>query len=285
MQYKLVAMDIDGTLTNSDGKIPDDNKRVIKHLNDKGVKFVIATGRNDVEAVKLANELEIEPLIIGCNGATVRNLSTNVTYVYKYINDTALEKLFSIAYANKLAMRLASLEYLYLAYPEFDILDTHRTKKSSTYERTMIDENVYNTIDDYKQLSTYKDKIIKSVVINNHEKVLDFQAATNKIPGLTGFRSSLNCLDIVNEHASKGSALKELADKLGIMQSEVIAIGDGENDIPMLEYAGMAVAMGNGEEAVKKVAGFVTKTNNEAGLAYAMGEIFCLDKALMQGLL
>ena len=274
MQYKLVAMDVDGTLTNSDGKIPEENKKVIKHLNEKGVRFVISTGRNDVEIARLAYELGIEPLIIGCNGATVRNLSTHETYVYKYMSTTALENLFSVAYENKISMRLTSLDYLYLTFPEFDFFDSKRERRPSTYERTMIAENVYNVIDNYEQFSAYNDKIIKAVVINNHEKVLLFQEMAKKIPGLTGFRSSLTCLDVINEHASKGTALKTLAEKLKIAQNEVIAIGDGENDIPMLEYAGMAISMENGEEAVKDAADFITKTHDEAGLAHAMREIF-----------
>ena len=271
-------MDVDGTLTDSSGKIPDENLKVIKQLSEKGVRFVISTGRNDIEIARLAYEMDIEPLIIGCNGATVRNLDTKETFVYEYIDMEPLEKLFSVAHESKMAMRLFSLEYSYLALPEYDIFKQYqKTRRASTYERTIMTENVMNVLDDFEHFAEYDDKLIKAVIIDEAEKVLAFQEKAVKIPGLAGFRSSSRCLDVVNENVSKGAALKMLADKLSIKQTEVIAIGDGENDISMLKYAGMAIAMDNAEDQVKDVSDFITKSHNEAGLAYALAELFNID--------
>jgi len=275
MRYKLVAMDVDGTLTDSTGKIPKENVNAIRMLCEKGVTFVISTGRNDIEIARLAHEIGIEPLIIGCNGATVRNLNTQKTFVYEHIESEPLKQLFAIAQEDKLSMRLASTDYMYLAFPEHDIFKhSQQTRRASTYERTMLTENAVNVIDDFEHLAELEDKIIKAVIINEAERVFAFREKAIKIPGLAGFRSSPRCLDIVNENVSKGTALNMLAAQLGIKQSEVIAIGDGENDIPMLEFAGMAIVMENAEDSVKDAANFITKSHNDAGLAYALHEVF-----------
>lgn len=80
-------------------------------------------------------------------------------------------------------------------------------------------------------------------------------------------KSLSNMLDVMNKGVTKGNAIKNLAQSLGVKQEEIIAIGDNENDISMIKYAGLGVAMGNAEEKVKEVSNFITDTNDNHGVA------------------
>jgi Cof subfamily protein (haloacid dehalogenase superfamily) len=115
-------------------------------------------------------------------------------------------------------------------------------------------------------------RIIKKIFImeNNMQIINDFIREASKIPGLEITQSNVNNIEITNEQASKGKALAMVADHLGIHSSEVVAVGDGLNDISMFEYAGFSVAMGNAISTVKERASKVTLSHDEDGLVYAI---------------
>ncbi|MGL5244586.1 MAG: HAD-IIB family hydrolase, partial [Sarcina sp.] len=90
------------------------------------------------------------------------------------------------------------------------------------------------------------------------------------VPGLEVVSSSLNNFEIMAEGTSKGKAVKALAERLGVKREEIMCIGDSENDLSMIEYAGVGIAMGNALDMLKEKATFVTKSNNEHGVARAI---------------
>lgn len=115
-------------------------------------------------------------------------------------------------------------------------------------------------------------KIVKMMMIDDAE-VLDqgiAQIPKEYFERYTMVKSSPYFFEILNKQADKGAALKHLAQHLGIKQEEVMAIGDNENDLPMIEFAGIGVAMGNATENVKQIANVITASNNEHGVAKAV---------------
>jgi len=272
MLYKLVAIDCDNTLINSTGHIPEKNISVIQKLQKKGIKFVLVTGRNDIYVKDYLNELGIKAPVIGCNGASIRNLFDNTVYKLSFINREARQEVFSYCNKNNIPLKMFSINTFYSIKNDEEknninsILNLYTKQLSESLEYISLkslDEAVEN------------DELIKLVIVNdNPNKIEKIQCDLKKIGNFEIVRSARNCLDIINKGVSKGNSLIEYANMLNISKKEIIAFGDSENDYQMLKIAGFSVAMGNGEECLKEIADMVTLTNNEAGVAYALIKIF-----------
>ncbi|MBW4827211.1 MAG: Cof-type HAD-IIB family hydrolase [Clostridiaceae bacterium] len=268
MKYKLIAIDMDGTLLNSKNEISKKNKDVIKKVTDKGVKVVLSTGRIFPSALHYAKSLEIETPIISCNGAyVVEHDKLNIIY----------EKPISVE-VSKEVINLAEKKGIYYHFYDDTTFFARRfsetvnnyyklNEKIDKKERIdiRIIDNPIEIIDSERPL-VYKFVFVE----DDREKLLEFRKEAIKIDGIEVASSWWNNVEIMNKGVSKGRALIELCNVLNIDKSEVVAIGDNENDIPMLKIAGLSVAMGNGEEEVKKIADVVTKTNDESGVGEAI---------------
>lgn len=271
-KYKLVAIDCDNTLLDSKGFIPKENKKTIKYLQEKGVQFVIATGRNDILVADYIEELGIKAPVIGCNGASIRDLKTNQLYKFDPISHDALKSIFKYCTENKIDCKAFSMEKCYENTPESlkemfpDIIKSYAKKLLYSLDFKYIKD--LNTI-----IGT--DEIIKVVIVDNdYDFVVKTREALNKIPDIDAFLSARDCIDIEYKNVSKGQGLKHYAELINIAQEDIVAIGDNENDISMIQYAGFGVAMENGEEKLKEIADYITCTNNEAGVSKALIKIF-----------
>lgn len=155
----------------------------------------------------------------------------------------------------------------------------HRTVKSANIRLSkpilLADQLIYKEIENVPE-----DFIMSKAMFI--EEAPELEVGIAKIP--ESFREKYHLvrstpfyLEILNRDASKGNAVKELSEKLGIKQSEVICIGDQENDVTMLEFAGLGIAMGNAPERIKQLADYTTASNNDSGVAKAIQK-FVLDK-------
>jgi Cof subfamily protein (haloacid dehalogenase superfamily) len=265
--YKLIAIDIDGTLMN-------DRKEITKEVNDaiqaakaKGVKVVICTGRPIVGVQSIIEELKLndeDEYVITFNGALVQNtynqdVESQITL--KYEN---LKELYDLSLKLNSPLHFFDTENLYTPNREisrYTIHEAHINQVSLHY--MPIDE-------------VAKDMLIPKVMFIDEPERLDNIIAN--IPEefwdkYTFVKSTPFFLEILDPSVSKGNAVKLLAEKLGITREEVICIGDGENDLSMIEYAGCGVAMANAVSVVKEVAQFQTLSNNENGVAYAIEKL------------
>jgi Cof subfamily protein (haloacid dehalogenase superfamily) len=265
--YKLIAIDIDGTLMN-------DRKEITKEVNDaiqaakaKGVKVVICTGRPIVGVQSIIEELKLndeDEYVITFNGALVQNtynqdVESQITL--KYEN---LKELYDLSLKLNSPLHFFDTENLYTPNREisrYTIHEAHINQVSLHY--MPIDE-------------VAKDMLIPKVMFIDEPERLDNIIAN--IPEefwdkYTFVKSTPFFLEILDPSVSKGNAVKLLAEKLGITREEVICIGDGENDLSMIEYAGCGVAMANAVSVVKEVAQFHTLSNNENGVAYAIEKL------------
>ena len=266
MSIKLVTIDIDGTLLNSDRKVTPEVKEAIQKASKAGVNIVLATGRPTVGVLDLVKELELDNdhgFMVTYNGAMIQNAGTHEVLIQH-----------PLSYEDYLDIELLSRKL----GVHFHVQDINRmyTANKDISEYTIHEAFLTGIPVSYRPVSEMTEEmtIIKSMMID-HEALLD--AAIPKIPQefqdkYAIVKSAPFFLEILNKKATKGDAVKELAEFLNISLDEVMSIGDNENDLSMIEVAGIGVAMGNAVPSVKEIADKVTKTNDEHGVAYAINE-------------
>lgn len=272
--YKLVAIDCDHTLLDSTAHIPQENKRVISLLKEKGINFILATGRNDILVKDYVKELGIDAPVIGCNGGSLRNLLTNRLYMLNPLTKPCIKAVFDYCSEREIKIRAFSMTHGYSN--EKNAFSPNLNTIVKTYTKVLSEKLIYEIVEDMYSL-TDGEPLLKLVIVNDDFKFIEkTQNELKTIDGIEVVRSNNGCLDIVNKGASKGCALKAYTEDLGFKPEEIVAFGDSENDLSMFETAGFSVAMGNAEKILKDAASMVTLTNDEAGVAYALKKIFSI---------
>ncbi|MGX7024711.1 sugar-phosphatase [Vagococcus hydrophili] len=266
MGIKLVTIDIDGTLLNSDRKLTEAVKNTINKATKAGVNIVLATGRPTIGVLPLVKELGLDNehgFVITYNGAMIQNAGTEDVLIQ---HPVAFEDYLDFELlARKLGVHFHVQDYksMYTANKDISPYTIHESSLTGMPVK-------------YREVSemTPDMTIIKTMMID-HEEILD--EAITKIPSelkeqFAMVKSAPFFYEILNKNATKGEAVKELAELLKIEPHEVMAIGDNENDLSMIEFAGTGVAMGNAVPTVKEIANKITKTNDEDGVSYAIEE-------------
>ncbi len=271
--YKLVVMDCDGTLIDGRAFIPEDNLREIKRLSAQGIKFMIATGRNDLMVHDYIDELGISSIVIGCNGASLRDLATGELFACFPIPDESLKRVLDYCMSVNAFPKLCSASKVYVQAA--DAVGNKIKEIFGTYEKVLTKNLDGEVVKSLYSLIGNKDKIIKVTLVEQDiDKLLMMQKQLSELEDVNVCRSSKNCVDIMLRDISKGRTLNLFAEKFGYARDEIVAIGDGENDVDMLEFAGYGVAMGNSHGVTLAVADFVTRNNDEAGVAFVLRKIF-----------
>ncbi|MGP0575910.1 Cof-type HAD-IIB family hydrolase [Paenibacillus peoriae] len=277
---KLFAIDMDGTLLNEEGKISKVNAEAIRQAQQQGVQVAIATGRAAYDAWTKLEEAELITPVIGANGATVHDAhrrqltstpmdrsETFEVLSWLHDNDFYYEVMTDRAiYSPQNGHQLLAVEMDRLLSSNPDIsLDTllHAAEKQyeqtghtriASYEDIPLDVEIYNVL----CFSFDQAKLERG-----RERYRGFQ-------GLNMVISSDRNFEVEHRDASKGNALRYLANHLSIPMQEAVAIGDSYNDISMLTMAGTGIAMGNAKDDIKAVCSQVTLTNAEDGVAHAL---------------
>lgn len=274
MDYKLIVTDMDGTLLGSDHEVTEENKKALKEALDKGINVTVATGRMYSSAKSHISFLNSKVPIIACNGALIKDSITNeVIYSNHISKDKSLKILHILEKYN-----------VYYQYYSEDLLMCKKIDKDNK-NLDKVKKLISNGVDlvfvpNLTEFIISKD-ILKVVVIEDENiHILDeIKKELRKIEGLEITKSWFNNIEIMATGSDKGSAVKTLAKYLDIDRKNIIAFGDNYNDISMLEFAGMGVAMGNADEFVKSKADYITSINDEDGVAKALYDLTCL-KAL-----
>ena len=276
---KLIASDMDGTLLNSDHKIPNENVELIKFAQKNGIQFVVATGRAYYEALPALNYENIKCDVISFNGGIIYDKNGNI------INITPM-KLKDLYYTIEI---LKSLEISYQLYTkntiytnsiETDItayIDLIRANGEEPNEQHLRQEAKNRLelghITEVENIELYLNQednpAIKVIGISNDLEKL--KHATELLSGnenISVTSSGANNVEIMDKKATKGEALKIVADIHDINLKNAIAIGDNLNDQAMLDIVEYSIAMKNGNKELQKNAKFITeKTNSEGGVA------------------
>ena len=262
MSLKLVAIDLDDTLLDSGLSISSPCKTNIRAARQQGVIITLATGRMYSSALPYALQLKVDIPLITYQGALVKNSQTQEVLYYQPLNPD---------------MAVAVMEY-------FQTTGIHY---HSYFDDRLCLETLNEEGMDYAQLAGVEPLLVGILrdacrqgqealkimaVDRDQERLIKTEKELKQIYGasLNITRSKPYYLEVMNPLANKAQALKVLAEHLGIHQREVMALGDSYNDMEMIKWAGLGVAMGNAPAEVKAVADYVTSSNEEDGVAEAL---------------
>ncbi len=251
--YKLIACDMDGTLLTSDGVISEKTLKSIRLAEKAGVIFVPASGRAPAGLLDFRNILNPKAPFIAYNGCYAE-ANGEVIFDVELTNGDA-EKIISVGHALQASMFIWAKNRLY----------TNATgKKRETYEKMAHVRAAYT--EDFSFL--IPDGITKVLWFEDEAKIAEIKQKLDPrdFENMTWCTSCSFFLEFFSSDASKGTALLKLIEKLGLDKKDTIAIGDGENDISMLDAAALAVAMSNASDAVKECADYITDTNDNNGV-------------------
>ena len=280
--YKLVAIDLDGTLLNSYGEVSENTKEEIKKAIENGIEVVLASGRPISSVEDLANELQANHYLISGNGAIVYDMHKKEVVYDRFLSKEQVLNIVKICEENSIYYNIytenevltKSLNYNTLFYYSEN---THKQEEKRTNINILTD--VYDYIlksNDQKYLKvTVCDQsqivfasIIKKLRTINDIDVLDVAHMSKKIikSGTEEVLVEYCYTEITNKNVNKWTALEYIMKEKNIDRSEVVAIGDNINDKEMIEEAGLGVAMGNSTPTIKEVANVEVGTNNEEGV-------------------
>lgn len=269
--YKLVALDMDGTLLNSQKAVSPRTKQAIQAARDNGVQVVLASGRPLEGMTKYLDEL-------GMTGENDYVLSYNASLVQRVESKTVIRKQIM---TGRDAKNIASLAndfgtFIHAFTPERGLI----TPQNNPYtEHESVINGVPTTVLDFAELAD-DEEVIKVMMVADPEILT---AAINQLPEslysqYTVVQSAPFFLELMNPNSNKGTGVAMLAEHLGLDASEVICMGDAGNDHHMIKYAGLGVAMGNATDDLKAIANHVTDTNDNDGVAKVIEE-FVLKNA------
>ncbi|MEQ8155407.1 MAG: Cof-type HAD-IIB family hydrolase [Clostridiaceae bacterium] len=268
--YKLVAIDIDGTLVKNDKTLSEETKKIIRQICAKGVKVVITTGRSIDRIQEFVKELglEGEEYVIANNGCSIYSTTQEKPIYEKTVTGRDFKEVYRCFKKEGTTME-AHLGTEYLIEEDLKTVVPNDWRITSPAART---------VDFMKELGD-DDKLVKFLLFSGKEMLDELYGEIQEVFGdrFSIVRSMDHMCEFMQKGCHKGSGITELARILGIKQEEIIAIGDELNDMEMIEYAGMGIAMGNAKDELKEIANYITKTNEEDGVAYA------LDKFILKG--
>ncbi|WP_082680456.1 Cof-type HAD-IIB family hydrolase [Caviibacter abscessus] len=253
--YKLIATDMDDTLLTSQKNISPENMKSIIKAQEKGIKFVLASGRPTFAMNDFANQLQLEKFggyIISYNGAAITDCKTNETIFSLGLNKEDIFFLFDKANEYNVSIITYNDDViLYNKYTEYIDLEVECTnfKTKQILDLSSIDFT----------------KTMKCMIIAHPEKIKELYLKLKTIVGDKYYLSISNphFLEITNINVNKGNTIKYLCDILNIDASEIIACGDSYNDLDMLKLAGLSVAAGNALDDIKKICKYVSVNHNE----------------------
>ncbi len=266
--YRLVVCDMDGTLLNSKSELSERNREVLKKLIEKNIFVAIATGRIYTSARIYAKYLGLITPIIACNGAIVKDMADNRIIYDSSIRKEDCLKVFDICKKNNMYFHFYTKDVFYTEkLAESSLKYFEWNKKIS--EKESIDIRVIP--DAYEHILHSDEKVYKIQPNSSNMQLLaKIREKLEEIKTITCSKSWYNNIEVMNQDVSKGNAVKHLAESLGVKREEIICFGDNENDISMLSYAGLGIAMGNAEDIVKQHADYVTTSNDEDGISMAL---------------
>lgn len=280
--YKLIAIDLDGTLLNSYGTISEEDKIALKRAIEKGIKVVLTSGRGTMSVKNFANELDIQGEIICGNGAIIYNLQEDKIIYNQYIDKKKVLQIIKICEENSIYYNVFTEDTILTSSLAYNVLfyNQENVKKPDNKKTNInIIPNIYKYIEEREKEDYLKicicDKnniifggIMKKLQEVKNVNVMEVAHMARKLiaNGTDYVPVEYYITEIMNQNADKWNAIEFLMKELGIDRSEVIAIGDNVNDEQMLKNAGLGVAMGNSAPYIKEMAKEVTLDNNSGGV-------------------
>lgn len=270
MDYKLLVLDIDGTLTNSKKEITPRTRAALQKAQEKGVKVVLASGRPTYGIMPVAKELELARFggyILSFNGGRIINAQTGEAIYQKTLPPEMPALLYDLSKEYKTNI---------MTYLDQTVITPKKDDKYVELE-SRINQMEVRQVEDFKSFVNFP--VTKCLMVEDGDYLAQVEQKVKARLGdtLSVLRSEPFFLEIMPKNIDKAYSLGKLLEHLDLTKEQMIACGDGFNDRSMIEFAGLGVAMANAQEPVKAAADYITVSNDEDGVA-AVVERFILGE-------
>lgn len=270
-KIKLLALDLDGTLTNSKKEVSEINKDYIRKAQDKGIKIILASGRPVIGVKGIADTLDLWKqggYILAYNGGQVIDCKARKDMV---------KQIIPLEYVHGICDVINKYNVFPLTYDDTGVICENDTDK-------YVQKEAYNNSIKVRKVESLEkevsEPVVKFMVVGEPEELNKaYGYLRNKFDRILNvFFSEPYFLEITPLGIEKASALEKLTNLLHMTKDNLMACGDGLNDIPMLQFAGVSVAMENAYDDTKKYADFISKSNEENGVAFAIKKYILQEK-------
>lgn len=267
MKYKILVLDLDGTLTNRKKEITPHTRDTLIQAQESGVKIVLASGRPTYGIVPLAEELRLsdfEGYILSYNGGQIIDWTTKKMMYENVLDPQVYPYLYDCAKSNGFTI---------LSYKDEYIVSENAGNPYVQHE-AFLNRMDSITVPDF--LSVINFPVPKCLIVGDPEPLALLEEKMKKeLDGqMNFFRSEPFFLELVPNGIDKAGSLSVLLDKLNMRREELVAVGDGFNDLSMIKFAGLGVAMANAQDIVKESADYITLSNEEDGVASVVERFF-----------
>lgn len=265
MAYEILVLDIDGTLTNSNKEISPKTLEAIISIQERNHTVVLASGRPTPGITALADKLRLSHYggyILSYNGAKIINCKTGETIYQKILPADMIPSLHQAA----LHYGVGIITY------EGDCIITDMEIDEYMIKESKINHIPIKTVNNFPDYINFP--VNKCLITGHGNKLAEIEPEMKKKFGdrINIYRSEPFFLELMPHNIDKAHSLKELLKHLNLSSEQMISCGDGYNDLSMIEYAGMGVAMANAQEIVKNAANYITLSNDEDGVAHVIEE-------------
>ena len=272
MDYHMVVLDLDGTLTNSEKKVTERPKKALTDYMEHGGTVVLASGRPTYGIIPLARELHLDTYggyILSFNGGQIISCEKNEV-IYQKELPSGVPKL--------LGEKAKEHDVGILTY-EGDHIVTETPENIYAQKESFINKMPIQKIEDFSSYVNFPVTKCLMVADGDYLARVEEQLKMELGSRYSILRSEPYFLEIMPEGIDKAQSLERLLAHVGIERKEMAAFGDGFNDRSMLVYAGLGVAMGNAQEPVKEAADYIAPTNDEDGVAWVIEHMIMQEEA------
>ena len=287
--YKLIAIDLDGTMLNSYGVVTENTKNAIKRTIQKGIDVIIASGR-PIDSIKtIANEIGSKNYFIAGNGALIYDIQKDENLYENYLNKEKVLEIIKMCEENSISYNVYTDKTILAKALKYNVLYYYKENlKKPEDKQTHINivENLYEYINKMEEEKFLKiticdenksifQSIIKKLDEIENIQVLEVSHMSRKMiqQGTEEIPIEYFYTEISSKNTDKWYALEYLMKKLKIKKEEIVTIGDNMNDKKMIEEAGLGIVMGQSNPLIKEIANEITTTNEEDGVAIALDKI------------
>ena len=261
---KVIAMDLDGTALNHKKQLTERTRTAIQNAAKSGIQIVVATGRT---FSSLAPEVLAMPEItcaITSNGAVVNRIPDGAVLLHNYPNPETVSEIAGMIQGEKIDTEVCTGGQAYIGQSYYDRVLEGKTNRDVQYVKT-----TRHPVPDIYQFLLQHRVAIENINLNfkTLEEKQQWQQRFQKLPGVTPTSSFLFNVELGGATTSKAHALQALLDEWQMTSQQVMAFGDSENDLGMIQLAGIGVAMANGMEEVRQAADLLAESNEEDGVA------------------
>lgn len=266
MKYKLIAMDLDGTLNNDQKVITEKTKAALMAAQKKGIRLALASARPSPGLFKERDILRLQDhkgILMSYNGGRIVDAATG-----KVLFETSMD----LGETKQVLRQLEKLPVTPIVDDGVQFYVTDKAGFKVDYE-CQNNNMICTEVEDLAEFLTFAPIKILMSVQPDELKTVQQRIADFLPESLTVVQTAPFYLEVIPRVINKGQGIRDICGVLGIRPAEVISFGDAENDIPMLRAAGVGVAMGNAADAVKQAADMVTLSNNDDGIAAALEKL------------